>query len=628
MQTSPFADSEVMKRTYILLALLVTGIVSVVRGQDTATLNSWEGNPPQSRVERDTIPEPEFYNQIAHQRWNQQNFTEAIASFERSLAISHQLKDTTDEATINQELGELHIQQGDYEAAVGYLKKSLSLYQSASDTVRQSLTLLSLATALNHTNRYSESLQYLNGRLPTVQRGRDIQLVRLYYGLLAQTYQHLGQAEPAMEYFMYYMSIDSEIQERVSRKVQQQALVAEEQVFRKKQELAQTMQELEAAQVLTTEQRSAISALNAETALKEMALNEKEARLKNEAWVRRLLIGGVALSLGMLSLVVVYSRQTKKKNVLLAQKNDSIKKQKSEIESQQEELLRQSSTLEAAHRELGKNNRKMLHSINYAQRIQGAMLPEESDLQHLVSDSFILFRPRDIVSGDFYWFTEIRQRTLENQLAFGDTDSQADCSSKVLIAAMDCTGHGVPGALMSMIGFNFLNDIEQKGIVQPNEILNTLHLSVRRFLKQDETANKDGMDAALCLIDPQEKVLEFAGANRPLVYIQEGEMHVVKGDRSAVGGADTDRNHRFTKHIVPLDKETWVYMFSDGYQDQFGGKHGRKFMSKKLRELLLEIHQLPFTEQKEHLDQTLRQWMGNIIQIDDILIMGFKVGGA
>ncbi len=626
MQSSPFADSETMKRIYLILAFLIGGTFAT-QAQDAAALTLLE-TPSQSSIERDTLPQQNHLSAIAQQRWNQQNFDESIANFERSLTVSHQLNDTANEATINRELGELHIEQGDYEAAVGYLKKSLGMYQAASDTVRQGLTLLSLATALNHTKRHSEALQYLNNSLPTVQRGKDIQLVRLYYGLLAQTYQHLGQPEPAMEYFMYYMSIDSEIQERVSRRVQQQAVLAEEQVFQKKQELAQTMLELEKAQELTTEQRSAISELNAETALKEMAINEKEARLKNEAWVRRLLTGGVLLSLGMLSLVVVYSRQTKKKNVLLAHRNEAIRKQKSEIENQQEELLQQSSTLEEAHRELGKNNRKMLHSINYAQRIQGAMLPEESDLQHLVSDSFIFFRPRDIVSGDFYWFTEARQRTLDNQLAFGDADNQEDYSSKILIAAMDCTGHGVPGALMSMIGFNFLNDIEQKGIFQPNEILNTLHLSVRRFLKQDETANKDGMDAALCLIDPQARVLEFAGANRPLVYIQEGEMHVIKGDRSAVGGADTDRHHRFTKHRVPLDKETWVYLFSDGYQDQFGGERRRKFMSKTLREMLLEIHRLPFAEQKQHLDETLRQWMGDTAQIDDILVMGFKVGGA
>lgn len=615
-----------MKRIYLLLALLI-GIFSVARSQDTAALTSWQEVANGKPVPGDTLKNVALLNKIAHQYWSQQNYLEAVFYFEQALSASRSLNDTGREATVNQSLGDLYIEQKKYDQSIAHLEKALRGYRQLKDTTRQAPTILSLTAALNYANRHAEALQHLESSLPVMKQGKDIQLMRLYYGQMAQTYQYLGEAERSMEYFMYYMSVDNEVQERLSRKIQQQAVLAEEQVSVKKQELAQTILELEKEQELSSEQRSAINQLSAESALKELALNEKEARLKNEVWVRRLLTGGVLLSLGMLSLVVMYSRQTKKKNVLLAQKNESIKKQKSEIEDQQEELLQQSSTLEQAHRALGKNNRKMLHSINYAQRIQGAMLPEESDLKHLVSDSFVFFRPRDIVSGDFYWFTEIRQRTLENQLAFVDTNNQKDCSSKVLVAAMDCTGHGVPGALMSMIGFNFLNDIEQKGIFPPNEILNTLHLSVRRFLKQDETANKDGMDAALCLIDPQERVLEFAGANRPLVYIQEGEMHVLNGDRSAVGGADTDRNHRFTKHTVPLDKETWVYLFSDGYQDQFGGAQGRKFMSKKLRELLLEIHQLPFAQQKEHLDQTLRQWMGNTAQIDDILVMGFKVGG-
>ncbi len=430
-----------------------------------------------------------------------------------------------------------------------------------------------------------------------------------------------------MEYFMYYMSIDSEIQERESRKIHQQAVEAEQQVFLKKKELAETIRELEEVQELTQQQGSAISRLNAETELNELALSEKEARLRNGAWVRRLLTGGVVLSLIVLSLLFIYFRQTKKKNILLAQKNESIKKQKHEIEEQQEELIQQSSILEETHRKLTKYNRKVLNSINYAQRIQNAMLPEESDFQRLITDSFIYFQPRDIVSGDFYWFTETCIRATENQLAFSSSNCDGGIASKVLIAAMDCTGHGVPGAFMSMIGFNFLNEIEHKGIFQPNEILNTLHLSVRRFLKQDETANKDGMDAAICLIDPEQQRLEFSGANNPLVYIQEGEIHVIKGDRSAVGGVDTNRNHRFAKHTLSIEKETWVYIFSDGYQDQFGGEEGRKFMSKKLRALLLEIHTQPFELQKQHLSHTMEQWMGNTAQIDDILVIGFKVGG-
>ena len=617
-----------MKRTLLfLLAGLLLGF-STLHAQDTEIVLSWEDAANSFRTTGDTLQEVAYLSKIAQHHWNEQRLSEAAGYFSRLLPIYQLLNDTSAEASVSQNLGTIYADQRNYDQSITYTKQALQLYKAAGDTISEGATLINLATTLNRAARYQEAMRYLENSLPVVKRAGDIQLTRTYYGLLAQTYQYLGDAERAMEYFMYYISLDSEIQARESRKIQQKAVQAEQQVSVKKKELAETMRELEKVQVLTQEQGSAISRLNAETELKELALHEKEARLKNGAWVRRLLTGGVILSLAVLSLLFIYFRQTKKKNILLAQKNDSIEKQKQEIEGQQEELIQQSSRLEETHRELTKYNRKVLNSINYAQRIQNAMLPEESDFQRLITDSFIYFQPRDIVSGDFYWFAETCIRATENQLAFSTNDGSEGDASKVLIAAMDCTGHGVPGAFMSMIGFNFLNEIEHKGIFQPNEILNTLHLSVRRFLKQDETANKDGMDAAICLIDPEQQRLEFSGANNPLVYIQDGEIHVIKGDRSAVGGVDTNRNHRFAKHTVSIEKETWVYIFSDGYQDQFGGEEERKFMSKKLRAMLLDIHTQPFDLQKQHLSRTMEQWMGNTAQIDDILVIGFKVGGS
>lgn len=616
-----------MKRNRYWLLVIFTMSFLLARGQETNGVLSWKEVVDSFRAAGDTLQEANYLHKIAHHHWRQQSLEEATACFNRLLPIYQSLRDTSAEAGVYRNLGTLYTEQGNYPASIDYLRKALDLYQAVNDTISVGGALIDLAGSLNRAGRYQEALQQLENSLPIVKRAGDIQLTRTYYGLLAQAYQYSGQAERSMEYFMYYISLDTEIQERVSRKIEQKAVQAEQQVSLKKKELEETMRELEKVQEISLEQRSAISKLNAETALKELALSEKEARLKNEAWVRRLLTGGVVLSLLVLSLLFVYFRQTKKKNILLAQKNISIEKQKHEIEEQQEKLLEQSSNLEETHRQLAKYNRKVLHSINYAQRIQNAMLPEESDFHHLIADSFIYFQPRDIVSGDFYWFTETRHKAIENQLAFAPQDSLTHTPSKVLVAAMDCTGHGVPGAFMSMIGFNFLNEIEHKGITEPNEILNTLHLSVRRFLKQDETANKDGMDAAICLVDPYEKVLEFSGANNPLVYIQEGEVHIIKGDRSAVGGVDTDRNHRFTKHTVLIEKETWVYLFSDGYQDQFGGEEGRKFMSKNLRALLLEIHTYPPETQKQIINDTMKQWMGDAAQIDDILVMGFKVGG-
>lgn len=270
-------------------------------------------------------------------------------------------------------------------------------------------------------------------------------------------------------------------------------------------------------------------------------------------------------------------------------------------------------TIQEQSRELEVQNIKIIGSINAASRIQSAMLPQRDRIKQTFSDSFILFRPRDIVSGDFYWFSETAGRTF--------------------IAAIDCTGHGVPGAFMSMLGDALLNQIVNiDEVTSPDRVLNRLHKGIRKALKQDLTENRDGMDMAFCMYDKQAGILEFAGAKNPLIYIQNGEINKIKGDKMPIGGVRNPEEERiFTRQVMKIDQPTTCYMFSDGYADQFGGPDNRKFMSKKLRNLLFEIHQKPFDEQRQILEDRLDEWMGRespmpYRQMDDILVMGFRVG--
>ncbi|MCU0448070.1 MAG: SpoIIE family protein phosphatase [Microscillaceae bacterium] len=251
-------------------------------------------------------------------------------------------------------------------------------------------------------------------------------------------------------------------------------------------------------------------------------------------------------------------------------------------------------------------NRDMTASISYASRIQEAMLPHWERIKMFIPEMFIFFQPRDIVSGDFYWF--------------------AEKDGKLLIAAIDCTGHGVPGAFMSMVGDAHLNQIvNADGITSPEVVLGKLHQRVRQSLKQAETQNRDGMDMALGVIDRYRQTLEYAGAKSPLVYIQNQELFEIKGDRTPVGGEQKEAHRVYTKHTLKIDQPTWVYMFSDGFADQFGGPEFKKFMGKRLRELLFEIHLKPFTEQKAILQQTFEDWKGKERQTDDVLVVGFKI---
>ena len=289
------------------------------------------------------------------------------------------------------------------------------------------------------------------------------------------------------------------------------------------------------------------------------------------------------------------------------------------------------SKIEEQNVEINKNNEKITSSINYAKRIQNAILPHRTVIEQSLPDSFIFFQPKDIVSGDFFWFHRKK--------------------NKVFIAVVDCTGHGVPGAFMSMIGNNFLNEtVIMRGIEEPHEILTALNKQIRMILKQDETDNRDGMDVALCVIDIKKRKVEFSGAKNPLIYIEQdkekngleysrlnnashlgltavgtSQLKIIKGDKMPIGGSPKEQVYSFNKHTLKLDNPTTLYMFTDGYQDQFGGSTNRKYLTTRFKNFLLKINDLPLSDQKEELSKEFENWKGNIGQTDDVLVIGIKI---
>jgi serine phosphatase RsbU (regulator of sigma subunit) len=253
------------------------------------------------------------------------------------------------------------------------------------------------------------------------------------------------------------------------------------------------------------------------------------------------------------------------------------------------------------HAELDKQNKKIVSSINYSKRIQEAILPTSQKVKQIIPESFILFKPRDIVSGDFYW--------IEKQ------------GSKCFIAAVDCTGHGVPGAFMSLIGNNLLREIVNAGVTSPELILERLHEGVNRVLQQHRTQNADGMDVSLCVFDLKSSILEFAGAKNPLILINEDSdgrfiLSKLKGDPQCIGGFPKNKK-AFTRHVIPIEGRTACYIFSDG------GKSNTKFMLRRMEEMFSSVYHLEPELQKHAIDSTLTEWMLGKNQIDDILVVGF-----
>lgn len=257
--------------------------------------------------------------------------------------------------------------------------------------------------------------------------------------------------------------------------------------------------------------------------------------------------------------------------------------------------------------ELEEKNKNIMDSIRYAQRIQEAVLPSETKLKKYFPEHFVLFKPRDIVSGDFYW--------MMNK------------GNKNIIIAADCTGHGVPGAFMSIMGVSFLNEITNKKEVQTAaEVLNQLRANIINSLNPDDSENKakDGMDISVCVYDFEEMTMQFAGAYNPLYMIRDGEISKVKADRMPVGVHERD-DKAFINNVFEIKQGDQFYILSDGLIDQFGGPKGKKFMTKRFKKLLLDIHKKPMNEQKEIIDEENIKWRGDIEQIDDIIVIGVKV---
>ncbi|MCK5169988.1 MAG: response regulator [Bacteroidales bacterium] len=313
---------------------------------------------------------------------------------------------------------------------------------------------------------------------------------------------------------------------------------------------------------------------------------------------------------------IVTNQRTKiqKERDRLAVEKTEIAKQKALMEEdlnfimkQGDKIAEQKYKIKIQHDIVQKQNKKIEDSILYAKRIQSAVLPPNRFIQHLLSEHFIFYKPRDIVSGDFYWTKQV--------------------DDKIFIAAADCTGHGVPGALMSMLGITFLNEtINKTPNIHANEILNELRIHIISSLRQTGSSgeSRDGLDIALCIIDHEKRKLEYAGANNPLYLIRNNQLLETKADKMPIG-IHRKAKESFQNHIIKLQKDDLVYLFSDGFVDQFGGEDGRKFLSTNFRKLLIDNRSQTLNDQKIILEKTFEEWKGDRKQLDDILVIGFKI---
>jgi serine phosphatase RsbU (regulator of sigma subunit) len=430
-------------------------------------------------------------------------------------------------------------------------------------------------------------------------RAKNNEILAYSYRSLSILNELSGDYAEANKYLKEYLKI-KDISFSQTQNVLRSAIVKEKQL-REEKEIQ--VKDLEKDTLAKSEE---IKVLNYEMELtkKDMQIRDQQIKLKEteieKEKMKNYVLYGFIIFIFIIGLIILRSYfQKRKTNKILVSKNFEIRQQKEEIETQNSLLLEQKQRIEESHIQI-------TDSINYAKRIQKALLNVEIPIDKYLKEHFIYYKPRDIVSGDFYWIEHI--------------------NSKLVVVAADCTGHGVPGAFMSMLGISLLNElVVSEQVENPGKILDSLRQKVKNYLKQTGKAeeNKDGMDLAMVVIDNDTLECKFSGANNPLYLVREKELIQYKPTRNPIGIYLNEMPFETTD--IQLKKNDQLYLFSDGYIDQFGGERGDKLKSARFREMLIEIKGYSLFEQERYLDESFYRWKGNYEQVDDILVIGLKV---
>jgi serine phosphatase RsbU (regulator of sigma subunit) len=492
---------------------------------------------------------------------------ESLKYYNKSLAIREKIGDMKGLAKCLNNIGIIHRQNGEYEKALECHNRSLAIDKEIQNKQDLSIDYLHIGAVYLKQNKLTLAFINIQLSLKLAQELKFPDEISVAAKVMSEIYEKQGKGMEALKMFQLHITM----KDSLYRSENQQALAQQEAKYE-------------------YEKQKAI----------DDAEHDKRLAIEQEEKEKQQIL--TAATAGGLGLVVVFL-------IFVFNRLRVTKKQKLVIEEQKLEVEQQKQVVELAHSELEEKNQEIMDSITYAKRIQSAILPPAKVVKEYLQESFILYKPKDIVAGDFYWLEAVAP-TGKNK------------ESVVLFAAADCTGHGVPGAMVSVVCNNALNrSVREYGLTDPGEILTkTREIVIQEFEKSDEEV-KDGMDIALCSLEGNK--LKYAGAHNPLWIIRKGEILETKANKQPIG--QFDNPEPYTTHTFELEKGDSIYIFSDGYVDQFGGEKGKKFKAKSFKELLLSIQDKSMLEQKTIIDEAFETWRGNLEQIDDVCIIGVRI---
>lgn len=498
-------------------------------------------------------------------------FNKALENYEKALIIKEELRDLRGIAIWLGNIGGVYKEQGDFPKALEYYLKALKIHQETGNKTHLASVLGEIGSLYTSLKKYREAEYYILKAISLTDSIGAMDIKKDQLSFLSTLFFEKGEYKSAYEYFqLYSIAKDSVFNEEKSNEII-------------RQEMNYSFERKEAAAQAAHDKQAAVAA----------EVN------KNQKIIIWLTVLGLLLTMTLAGYIFRSLRfSDKQKHIIELQKNE-VSRQKEMVEKHQEEII---------------------DSINYAKRLQDAILPPFSLIKNSLPDSFVLYLPKDIVAGDFYW-------------------AHLSSGNKLIFAVADCTGHGIPGAFMSMVGNSLLNKIViENKIEEPDKILNQLKLGVIQTLKQTGATRdqKDGMDIALCVWEKplpdayshNENIsagrLNFSGAHNPLYHFRNGIFTEYRGEKQTIG-YEKGKINPFSKHTIELIKGDTFYIFTDGFADQKGGKKGRKYYNQALRELFVFVQKLGMEDQLNYIKKTFEDWKGEFEQVDDICVVGFRV---
>ncbi len=563
-------------------------------------------------------------NNIGNVYSDQGDNTKALDYYNQSIKIREEIKDEQGLAMCYNNISNIYNLLGNFEKALDYSFKSLAIREKIGNKKGASISLNNIGSIYSEHGEYAKAQKFYLKSMKLKEKIGDSAGIAVCYLNIGITFNKQGMLDKGIEFTKKALALGNQLGTITTTKNASQALFESYKTTGKYRD-ALEMHEL------TIKLRDSIVSEENKTELmrtemqynyeKQKALDEKEQEkiiaIATEQEKKQKVIS-YSIAVGLI-LVILFTLFVVNRLRITRSQKITIEHQKHIVEEKQKEIL---------------------DSINYAKRLQEAILPPSSFVKQHLSESFILYKPKDIVAGDFYWMevvsseSEERRTEKKNDMKPQNSqlhpDSYRDPDSKlILIAAADCTGHGVPGAMVSVVCSNALNRTTLEfGITEPGKILDKARELVLETFSRSDKDVKDGMDISLCSIarskDNNEVVeVKWAGANNALYYVSDGDIHEISPDKQAIG--KTEKPVPFKTNTLNLKKGDSLFLFTDGFADQFGGAKGKKFKSKQLKDVLLKNASLPCEQQKIKLENIFEKWKGNLEQIDDVCIIGLRL---